>query len=45
VAAADQDGVLQVFSMKKGDIQMVFKTLPGPKITRLELGGTIGENP
>nr|CAD7202429.1 unnamed protein product [Timema douglasi] len=42
VAVADQDGVLQVFSLKKGEIQLSFKTLPGPGISRLELGGAIG---
>ncbi|KAJ9601052.1 hypothetical protein L9F63_000787 [Diploptera punctata] len=42
VAVGDQDGVLQVFSLKKGDIQLNFKTLPGPGISRLELGGALG---
>ncbi|XP_069686041.1 BBSome complex member BBS7-like isoform X2 [Periplaneta americana] len=42
VAVADQDGVLQVFSVKKGDIQLGFKTLPGSAISRLELGGALG---
>nr|CAD7256790.1 unnamed protein product [Timema shepardi] len=42
VAVADQDGVLQVFSLKKGEIQLSFKTLPGLGISRLELGGAIG---
>jgi Bardet-Biedl syndrome 7 protein len=42
VAIADQDGVLQIFSVKKGDIQIVFKTLPGAGISRLELGGALG---
>ncbi|PSN57277.1 hypothetical protein C0J52_02560 [Blattella germanica] len=41
IAVADQDGVLQVFSVKKGDIQLGFKTLPGPGISRLELGGAL----
>lgn len=42
VTVADQDGVLQVFSVKKGDIQIGFKTLPGAGITCLELGGALG---
>ncbi|KAF2879488.1 hypothetical protein ILUMI_26683 [Ignelater luminosus] len=42
VAVADTDGILQVFSVKKEDIQLHFKTLPGPKITSLQLGGETG---
>ena len=42
VAIGDKDGVLQVFSSKKGEIHHQFKTLPGPEITRLELGGALG---
>lgn len=42
VTVADQDGVLQVFSVKKGDIQIGFKTLPGAGISCLELGGALG---
>jgi Bardet-Biedl syndrome 7 protein len=42
VTVADQDGVLQVFSLKKGDIQIGFKTLPGAGISCLELGGALG---
>jgi len=38
----DQDGVLQVFSVKKGDVQIGFKTLPGAGISCLELGGALG---
>lgn len=43
VAVGDQDGVLQVFSVKKGDVSHAFKTLPGKEINRLELGGALGE--
>ena len=44
VAVGDRDGVLQVFSCKKGaEISHAFKTLPGPEITRLELGGALGK--
>ena len=39
----DREGVLQVFSCRKGEILHTFKTLPGPEITRVELGGAIGE--
>ncbi|XP_073994440.1 BBSome complex member BBS7-like isoform X3 [Rhodnius prolixus] len=42
VAAGGIDGVLQVFSFKKGEIQMIFKTLPSEKISSLELGGPLG---
>ncbi|GFU19698.1 bardet-Biedl syndrome 7 protein homolog [Nephila pilipes] len=42
VAVADHYGVVQCFGTKKNEIQTFFKTLPGPKITRLELGGAIG---
>ncbi|GIY85834.1 bardet-Biedl syndrome 7 protein homolog [Caerostris extrusa] len=42
VAVADHYGVVQCFGMKKNEIQTNFKTLPGPKIMRLELGGAIG---
>ncbi|GBM81005.1 Bardet-Biedl syndrome 7 protein [Araneus ventricosus] len=42
VAVADHYGVVQCFGTKKNEIQSYFKTLPGPKITRLELGGAIG---
>ncbi|KAJ8262423.1 hypothetical protein GJAV_G00166310 [Gymnothorax javanicus] len=42
VAVADQDGVLTCFGMKKGEAVPVFKTLPGQKITRLDLGGALG---
>ncbi|KAJ3657514.1 hypothetical protein Zmor_009310 [Zophobas morio] len=42
VAVADNDGILQIFSVKKEDIQLHFKTLPGPTILSLQLGGAIG---
>ena len=42
VAVGDQDGVLQVFSVKKQEISHVFKSLPTGPITRLELGGALG---
>uniref|UniRef100_A0A1A8GTM9 Bardet-Biedl syndrome 7 n=2 Tax=Nothobranchius korthausae TaxID=1143690 RepID=A0A1A8GTM9_9TELE len=42
VAIADHDGVLTCFGMKKGEAVSVFKTLPGPKIARMDLGGATG---
>ncbi|XP_034037925.1 Bardet-Biedl syndrome 7 protein [Thalassophryne amazonica] len=42
VAIADHDGILTCFGMKKGEAVPVFKTLPGPKITRMDLGGATG---
>ncbi|KAL3267317.1 hypothetical protein HHI36_011448 [Cryptolaemus montrouzieri] len=42
VAVADRDGILQVFSIKKEDISLTFKTLPGPEISSLELAGALG---
>uniref|UniRef100_A0A671W8M7 Bardet-Biedl syndrome 7 protein homolog n=1 Tax=Sparus aurata TaxID=8175 RepID=A0A671W8M7_SPAAU len=42
VAIADHDGVLTCFGMKKGEAVPVFKTLPGQKIARMDLGGAAG---
>uniref|UniRef100_W5L0U3 Bardet-Biedl syndrome 7 protein homolog n=1 Tax=Astyanax mexicanus TaxID=7994 RepID=W5L0U3_ASTMX len=42
VAVADHDGVVNCFGMKKGEAVPVFKSLPGQKISRLELGGALG---
>lgn len=42
LAVADHNGVLTCFQMKKSDVAVDFKTLPGPKIDRLELGGAVG---
>ncbi len=42
VAIGDRDGVLQVFASKRGEISHAFKTLPGQEITRVELGGALG---
>ena len=36
VAVGDKDGVLQVFSSKKGEIHHSFKTLPGSVPTMVE---------
>ncbi|XP_065884196.1 Bardet-Biedl syndrome 7 protein homolog [Dysidea avara] len=42
VTIGDISGVLMCFGAKKGDVNIVFKTLPGQKISRLELGGAQG---
>ncbi|XP_054846503.1 Bardet-Biedl syndrome 7 protein isoform X1 [Eublepharis macularius] len=41
VVIGDQDGVVTCFGIKKGESVPVFKTLPGEKIARLELGGAL----
>ncbi|KAI4482217.1 hypothetical protein M0804_008768 [Polistes exclamans] len=41
-AVADHDGILQVFGTKKGELQALFKSLPGPKINKMILGGSYG---
>ncbi|KAM3672856.1 BBSome complex member BBS7 isoform 2-T2 [Ammospiza maritima maritima] len=41
VVVGDQDGVVTCFGIKKGEAVPVFKTLPGQKISRLELGGAL----
>ncbi|XP_001603197.1 Bardet-Biedl syndrome 7 protein homolog [Nasonia vitripennis] len=40
-AVADHDGVLHIFGFKRGELQVLFKSLPGPKINRLVLGGGV----
>ena len=42
MALGDDDGVLQVFVVKAGEPNFVFRTLPGAPITRMELGGALG---
>ncbi|XP_034454534.1 Bardet-Biedl syndrome 7 protein [Hippoglossus hippoglossus] len=42
VAIADHDGIVTCFGMKKGEAVPVFKTLPGQKISRMDLGGAAG---
>lgn len=42
VVIGDQDGIVTCFGIKKNEAVPVFKTLPGPKISRLELGGALG---
>ncbi|XP_014451711.1 Bardet-Biedl syndrome 7 protein isoform X2 [Alligator mississippiensis] len=41
VVIGDHDGVITCFGIKKGEAMPVFKTLPGQRITRLELGGAL----
>ncbi|KYQ56997.1 Bardet-Biedl syndrome 7 protein [Trachymyrmex zeteki] len=41
-AVADHDGVLHIYGMKKGELQLSFKSLPGSKIKKMVLGGSIG---
>ena len=41
-AVGDEEGVVQVFFMKNGEPNYVFRTLPGPKVNRMELGGALG---
>ncbi|XP_076467410.1 BBSome complex member BBS7-like [Babylonia areolata] len=42
IAVADNDGVIQVFGMKKGEVQNVFKATAPHQVTRLTLGGQAG---
>ncbi|CAH1991646.1 unnamed protein product [Acanthoscelides obtectus] len=44
VAIVDEDGVLQVFSIKKDEIVLHFKTLPGPPISSLKYVNGSGLN-
>ncbi|XP_029442221.1 Bardet-Biedl syndrome 7 protein [Rhinatrema bivittatum] len=41
VVIGDHDGVVTCFGIKKGEAVSVFKTLPGQKISRLDLGGAL----
>ncbi|XP_029044222.1 Bardet-Biedl syndrome 7 protein homolog [Osmia bicornis bicornis] len=38
-AVADHDGILYVYGIKKGELQLSFKSLPGPRINKVVLGG------
>jgi len=42
VVVGDQSGILQCLSLKKREINTAFKTLPGPAINRVVLGGALG---
>lgn len=37
----DQDGVLQLLSAKKDEANVHFKTVPGNKVTSVQLGGSV----
>ncbi|EFN60448.1 Bardet-Biedl syndrome 7 protein [Camponotus floridanus] len=41
-AVADHDGILHIYGMKRGELQLSFKSLPGPKIHKMVLGGSVG---
>lgn len=45
VVIGDQDGVIQLLSVKKDETNVHFKTVPGNKITSVQLGGSIGSVP
>jgi Bardet-Biedl syndrome 7 protein len=42
IVVGDQDGVVQLFSAKKDELVVHFKTVPNQKITSVQLGGSIG---
>ncbi|XP_044019179.1 Bardet-Biedl syndrome 7 protein homolog isoform X3 [Aphidius gifuensis] len=43
-AVGDHDGVLQVYGFRKGELQLSFKSLPGPKIEKVMLGGSLNSS-
>uniref|UniRef100_A0A336LLY4 CSON007521 protein n=1 Tax=Culicoides sonorensis TaxID=179676 RepID=A0A336LLY4_CULSO len=45
VAVASQEGHIVVFSLKKNEVQVHFKTLVGPSISAIHLGGTVNTLP
>lgn len=42
VVVGDQDGIVQLFSMKKDELIVHFKTLPAEKVQSIHLGGALG---
>jgi len=44
VVIGDQNGVVQLFSVKKDEVQVLFKTVPGNKIMSVQLGGSLGKS-
>lgn len=42
IVVGDQDGIIQLFSMKKDEMVVHFKTLPGDKVQSIQLSGTPG---
>lgn len=42
MVVGDQDGIVQLFSMKKDEIVIHFKTLPTDKVQSIQLSGAPG---
>lgn len=42
VVVGDQDGIVQIFSIKDDEPQILFKTLPAEKVQCVQLGGVAG---
>lgn len=42
MVVGDQDGIVQLFSMKKEEIVIHFKTLPNEKVQSIQLSGAPG---
>jgi len=40
IAIADHDGIIQIFSFRKGDLDVTFKSSTGPPCSSVCLGGT-----
>lgn len=43
MVVGDQDGVVQLFSMKKDEPVIHFKTLPAEKVQSIQLSGAAGK--
>lgn len=43
MVVGDQDGIVQLFSMKKEELIVHFKTLPAEKVQSIQLGGAPGD--
>lgn len=43
VVVGDLDGLLQVFSIKKGEVVNIFRSMPCKTITCITLGGALGK--
>lgn len=39
----DKEGVTTIFFIRKGEVQVTFKSLPGLPVTNVALGGSIGK--
>lgn len=44
IVIGDQGGVVQLLSVKKDELHVHFKTVPGCKITAIQLGGAAGNH-